>query len=61
MATTDNKEPLKRFWKLVNLEKGEIFTIYFYAVLSGLIYLSLPLGVQAIINLLFVFIYTLFS
>jgi ATP-binding cassette subfamily B protein len=53
MATTDNKEPLKRFWKLVNLEKGEIFTIYFYAVLSGLIYLSLPLGVQAIINLLF--------
>lgn len=23
MATTDNKEPLKRFWKLVNLEKGE--------------------------------------
>jgi len=46
-------EPLKRFIELVKLEKKEIISIYFYAALSGLIYLSLPLGIQAIINLLF--------
>jgi len=53
MEHIDTREPLKRFWRLVKLERGEIFSIYFYAVLSGLIYLTLPLGVQAIINLLF--------
>lgn len=53
MDEINTQEPLKRFWRLVNLERGEIFSIYFYAVLSGLIYLTLPLGVQAIINLLF--------
>ncbi|MBP6385349.1 MAG: ATP-binding cassette domain-containing protein [Pseudarcicella sp.] len=35
---------------LVKLEKSEIFTIYFYAALSGLIQLSLPLGIQSILG-----------
>lgn len=45
--------PIKRFTELISLEKKEIISIYFYAAISGLIYLSLPLGIQAIINLLF--------
>lgn len=45
--------PLRRFFRFVRLERKEIFNIYFYATLSGIIYLSLPLGIQAIINLLF--------
>ena len=42
--------PLKRFFAVIRLEKREISAIYFYAILSGLIQLSLPLGIQAIIN-----------
>ena len=42
--------PLKRFFGVISLEKREISSIYFYAILSGLLQLSLPLGIQAIIN-----------
>ncbi len=42
--------PLARVWNLVKLEKIEIGSIYFYAVLSALIQLTLPVGVQAIIS-----------
>ena len=45
--------PLLRFWKLISLEKNEVLIIYFYAFMSGIIYLSLPLGIQSIINFLF--------
>lgn len=45
--------PIQRFFKLIALERKEITAIYFYAVLSGLISLSLPLGIQSITNLLF--------
>lgn len=41
--------PLKRFFKMLSLDKREIFIIYAYAIFNGLINLSLPLGVQAII------------
>jgi len=44
--------PLKRFFKLLELDKKDITYIYVYAVFSGLITLSLPLGVQAIIGLI---------
>jgi ATP-binding cassette, subfamily B, bacterial len=43
-------KPIKRFWDLISLEKKEISAIHFYAVLSGLIQLSVPIGVQAIIS-----------
>ena len=36
--------------ELLKLEKSEISAIYFYAILDGLIQLSLPLGIQAIIG-----------
>lgn len=39
-----------RFLKTIQLEKQEVSAIYFITVLSGLISLSLPLGIQAIIN-----------
>lgn len=42
--------PLKRFISLLRDEKKEIYAIYFYAVLNGLVSLSLPLGIQAILN-----------
>ncbi len=42
--------PIKRFFKLLRVEKQEITGIYIYALFYGLIVLTLPLGIQAIIN-----------
>jgi ATP-binding cassette, subfamily B, bacterial len=42
--------PVARILSLVKLEQKEITAVYFYAILNGLIQLSLPLGVQAIIG-----------
>ncbi len=44
------KTPLRKLADLIYLDKGEFFSIYFYAILSGLVDLSLPIGVQAIIG-----------
>ncbi len=44
--------PIERFWRLLAPDTQEIRNIYIYAVFNGLISLSLPLGVQAIINLI---------
>ena len=41
---------IRRFFSVIRIEKREVSAIYFYAILSGLIQLSLPLGIQAIIN-----------
>jgi ABC-type bacteriocin/lantibiotic exporter with double-glycine peptidase domain len=43
--------PLKRIAQLVKLHKKEVVSIYLFSMLSGLINLSLPLGVQTIIGL----------
>jgi ABC-type bacteriocin/lantibiotic exporter with double-glycine peptidase domain len=50
---SETTKPLTRFFRLANLERKEILSIYFFASISGVIYLSLPLGIQSIINLLF--------
>ena len=42
--------PLKRFYNLLELDKKDVSQIVFYAIFSGLISLSLPLGIQAIVN-----------
>ncbi|MCC5938782.1 MAG: ATP-binding cassette domain-containing protein [Lunatimonas sp.] len=42
--------PLNRFFNLLKEEKKEVYAIYFYAVLNGIVSLSLPLGIQAILN-----------
>ena len=44
--------PLKRFINLLKLDKKDIYQVFFYAVFSGFVSLSLPLGIQAIINLI---------
>ena len=41
---------LNKFFSVIRFEKKEITAIYFYAILSGIIQLSLPLGIQTIIN-----------
>lgn len=48
----NNIPPLSRLWNLLDLERKDLGHIYFYAFLSGLVNLSLPLGIQAIINLI---------
>ncbi|MDA9555741.1 ABC transporter transmembrane domain-containing protein, partial [Pelobium sp.] len=47
------RKAINRFYQLISTEKREITQIYFYAIVSGIILLSLPLGIQAITNLLF--------
>jgi ABC-type bacteriocin/lantibiotic exporter with double-glycine peptidase domain len=42
--------PFIRLWNLISLDRSDIGAIYFYALLSGLVNLSLPLGIQAIIG-----------
>lgn len=47
-----NQTPLQRFYSLLKLDQKDISQIVFYAIFSGLVSLSLPLGIQAIINLI---------
>lgn len=42
--------PLQRFWGLLKPDQKEIRNVYIYAIFNGLIALSLPLGIQAIVN-----------
>lgn len=42
--------PVSRILQVIRLEKNEISSIYFYAILNGLIQLSLPIGIQSIIS-----------
>lgn len=42
--------PVRRFWNLLKQYKFELRQIYAYAIFNGLINLTLPLGIQAIIN-----------
>lgn len=44
--------PVQRFWRLLHPDRKEIRNVYVYAVFNGLINLSLPLGIQAIVNLI---------
>lgn len=42
----------QRFWKLLKPDSEEIKSVYAYSIFSGIVSLSLPLGIQAIINLI---------
>lgn len=54
MAETTNgtfgKSPFNRILQVLKLDRKEISAVYFYAILSGLVQLSLPLGIQSIIS-----------
>lgn len=43
-------KPLKRFKNLILIDKQDIYQIILYSIIAGLISLSLPLGIQSIIN-----------
>lgn len=44
--------PFQRFKRLLKLEKKDITQVYIYAFFNGLVNLTLPLGIQAIISLI---------
>lgn len=53
MATSSNPfKSMQRLQRLLAVDKREITQVYIYALLNGLVNLSLPLGIQAIINLI---------
>ena len=45
-----NTSPVARIWQLVREERATFSSIYFYAILAGLIQLSLPIGIQSVVN-----------
>lgn len=40
----------KKFFEILKFDRRDIYAIYFFAILGGLISLSLPLGIQYIIS-----------
>ena len=42
----------QRFIGLLQLDKRDIFQVFYYAIFAGLVSLTLPLGIQAIIGLI---------
>ena len=42
--------PIERFKSLIAVDKKDIYQLFIYAILAGLISLSIPLGIQSIIN-----------
>jgi ABC-type bacteriocin/lantibiotic exporter with double-glycine peptidase domain len=42
----------QRFIGLLTLDKRDVFQVFYYAIFAGVVNLSLPLGIQAIINLM---------
>jgi ABC-type bacteriocin/lantibiotic exporter with double-glycine peptidase domain len=52
MLNENNISPTQRFWRLLKPDQKEIRNVYIYAIFNGLVYLSIPLGIQAIVNLI---------
>lgn len=52
MNTSSKISPLQRLWRLLKPDSKEIKNVYVYSIFNGLVNLSLPLGIQAIINLI---------
>jgi ABC-type bacteriocin/lantibiotic exporter with double-glycine peptidase domain len=46
------KEPVIRFFRLLENDRKDLFYVYTFAIISGIVNLSLPLGIQAIIGLI---------
>ncbi|MGB5370170.1 MAG: ATP-binding cassette domain-containing protein [Flavobacteriaceae bacterium] len=44
--------PWQRLIGLLKLDRKDVFQVFYYAIFAGLVNLSLPLGIQAIINLI---------
>lgn len=53
MAKTAKGSPsgaARKFFALLNLDRKDVYAIYAFAILAGLVQLSLPLGIQTIIS-----------
>ncbi|MBX3042252.1 MAG: ATP-binding cassette domain-containing protein [Candidatus Kapabacteria bacterium] len=50
--TKPSLQPWTRFFNLLKVDRQEVINIYIYAIFNGIVSLSLPLGIQAIINLI---------
>ncbi len=44
--------PIRRFWRLLKPDAKEVRNVHIYSIFSGIISLSLPLGIQSIVNLI---------
>ena len=42
----------QRLVKMLKLDRKDVLQVFYYAIFAGLVSLSLPLGIQAIINLI---------
>jgi len=52
MNKTKHSTTVKRLWNILKLDKRDVKHILFYALFAGLINLAVPLGIQAIVNLI---------
>jgi len=52
MSTAITTSPFWRLKKLLAIEKQDIYQVYIYAFFNGVVNLTLPLGIQAIVNLI---------
>ncbi len=50
--TKDILTAWQRLMGMLTLDKKDVFQVFYYAIFAGLVNLSLPLGIQAIINLI---------
>jgi len=41
---------LKKFYQILRLDKRDISAVYAFAIMAGVVQLSLPLGIQTIIS-----------
>lgn len=44
--------PWKRLTEMLQLDRKDVMQVFYYAIFAGMVSLSLPLGIQAIINLI---------
>jgi ABC-type bacteriocin/lantibiotic exporter with double-glycine peptidase domain len=51
-VTEDKLKPIQRFYRLLGQEKKALVNLYVFAFFGAIVSLSLPLGIQAIINLI---------
>lgn len=50
MALITASEYSKKLFRYITKEKKDVTNIYFYAIINGLVSLSIPLGIQSIIS-----------
>lgn len=50
--TKKSSSALNRLWSLLKLDRKDILQIIYYAIFAGLLSMSVPLGIQAIVNLI---------